>query len=363
VKSRQRLLAALRHEPVDRLPWTALITDYYLRSLPASMGLTSPSDVLRFVGADIMDIGWTGLVATGWSAMRLTTPGVQRTEEIGGDVITTTLVTPIGTLTEQRRPVPLARTTFTTKFLIESAEDCETMRYVWEHREYEPAYGPLQEQLDDLGEDGVLAYWAPRSPLPRFLEEMAGVEKGLLLLYDHPEVTGDLLRTIHESNKEAYQILAESPAEFIVSVEDTSTTIVSPRLFEEYVVPFLDDYSAILHQEGKIHGAHMCGHLRDLLPLIGQLDLDGIESLTPFPTGDTDLAQAKTALEGKFIIGGLDAPSVKVKTAQEIKQWVRDILSRLPTREGIVLEVTDDVSYGTPLENLRAIGEAIEEYG
>ena len=107
----------------------------------------------------------------------------------------------------------------------------------------------------------------------------------------------------------------------------------------------------------------MCGHLSALLGLISQLDLDGIESLTPSPTGDTDLADAKAVLEDKFIIGGLDAPSVKRKTAQEIRNWVKDILSRLPTREGIVLQVSDDVSYGTPLENLRAIGEIVEKYG
>lgn len=363
MKSRQRLLAALRHEPVDRVPWTALITDYYLQSLPESLGLLTPNDILKYVGADILDIGWSGLLETGRSALKTRTPGVEIIKDRRGDIINTTLVTPIGSVSEQHREESIAATSFRTRFFIQNAKDCEIMRYMYEHRIYEPDYAPLQRQLDALGDDGVFAYWAPRSPLQMLLEELAGLETTVFLLADHLEVTENLLTAIHEANKVAYRLLAESPAEFIVSVEDTSTTMISPRLFEEYVMPFLNDYSAILHSRGKIHGAHMCGHLSALLGLINQLDLDGIESLTPFPTGDTDLAHAKAVLEDKFIIGGLDAPSVKRRTAQEIKNWVKDILSRLPTREGIVLEVTDDVSYGTPLENLRVIGEIVEEYG
>ena len=56
---------------------------------------------------------------------------------------------------------------------------------------------------------------------------------------------------------ELYQIVAESPFEFAIGVEDTSTTMISPRMFEKYVVPCLNDYAGILHSGNKIHGVHM----------------------------------------------------------------------------------------------------------
>jgi uroporphyrinogen-III decarboxylase len=274
------------------------------------------------------------------------------------------LVTPIGSLSQEDKQEPVAGTAFRTRFLIQDIEDCEIMQYIYEHRVYEPDYSELKRRIDDLGDDGLVAFFGLRSPLQMLLEELAGLETTIFLLNDYPDVVESLLKTIHEKNKEAYQILAGSPVELVISCEDTSTTMISPRIFEKYVVPFLNDYAGILHAANKIHGVHMCGHIKGLLGLIQQLDVDGLESVTPPPTGNVELAEAKSVLGDEFfIVGGLDAPSVKSKTVQEIKAWVRDLLLKVSVREGLILQVTDDVSAGTPLDNLKAVGQAIEEYG
>ncbi|MHB0859350.1 MAG: uroporphyrinogen decarboxylase family protein [Anaerolineae bacterium] len=363
MQSRERLLAALRHRPVDHIPWTGLITNFYLRSLPPALGLRSPKDVLQCVGADVLDIGFTDLRRSGPRGLCESMSGVERVQQLAGDLVTSTLATPVGSVTERSRVDPVTGTSRRTKYFVQSPQDCRVMQYVCEHTAYTPDYAPLQQVVDGLDGDGLLAYWAPRSPLPMLLEEWAGLEAGIFLLADHLESTEGLLHAIHERNQRAFGLLADSPAEFVVSVEDTSSTMISPKLFEAYVLPYLNDYAEILHRRGKIHGAHMCGHLSQLLPAIGRLQLDGIESVTPFPTGDTELPDAQRALAGKFVIGGLDAPSVLRKTPGEIRSWAKDILAQLPSREGVILEVADDVTYDTPLENLRAIGEAIEEYG
>lgn len=83
------------------------------------------------------------------------------------------------------------------------------MRYVYEHRRYQANYQPLRERLEALGDAGLLAYWAPRSPLQMLLEELAGLELTIFLLSDHRQEVESLLQAIHERNCEVYSILAE----------------------------------------------------------------------------------------------------------------------------------------------------------
>jgi uroporphyrinogen-III decarboxylase len=195
------------------------------------------------------------------------------------------------------------------------------------------------------------------------LEELAGLETGILLLNDYPEAVESLMNAIHAKNKEMCEIVAESPFEFVIGVENTSTTMMSPRMFEKYVVPCLNDYTEILHKRNKIHGFHMCGHLKGMVSGLRQLDADGLESVSPGPTGDLELHEAMSALADRlFIIGGLDAPTLQRQTPAEVVNWVKRVLMEVTSKEGLVLQVTDDVSPETPLENLKAVGQAVLAY-
>jgi len=359
MKSRERLLSALRHEGVDRLPWTALATGYYWRSLPNPLSeqLGNLVSLLKYVGADILDLCFDAPAI-------VIDPRVEVIKETNGRAVETTLQTPIGLLREVRQSEPEAGTAFRTEFLIGDIEDCGIMEYIYRQREFAPDFQRAQKRVDSLGDDGLVAYFGTRSPLPMFLENLAGLETGILLLNDYPEAVESLLDAIHVKNMELYQIVAESPFEFAIGVEDTSTTMISPRMFEKYVSPCLNDYAKILHSGNKIHGVHMCGHLKGLLKHLRELEVDGLESVTPPPTGNLELPEAMRALGDKlFIIGGLDAPSFRQQSPKEVNEWMRRLLSQIPSQEGLILEVTDDVSPNTPLENLKAVGQTILAYG
>ena len=85
-----------------------------------------------------------------------------------------------------------------------------------------------------------------------------------------------------------------------------------------------------------------------------------MESVTPPPTGNLELSEAMDALGDRlFIIGGLDAPSIQHQSPEEVTQSVKRLLSEIPSQKGLILQVTDDVSPHTPLENLKAVGQAI----
>ncbi|MBQ8952571.1 MAG: hypothetical protein IJ048_00515 [Clostridia bacterium] len=52
---RERITAALRRQEVDRLPWSPLIDDYFVRSLPEQGLHMDLLEVLRYLRCDIME--------------------------------------------------------------------------------------------------------------------------------------------------------------------------------------------------------------------------------------------------------------------------------------------------------------------
>jgi hypothetical protein len=359
MKSHDRLLSALKFDKTDRVPWTALVTEYYLNSLPESLKLYNSFDLLKRVGADPVELSnWQ---MDDWGK-RIVGTDFRVIVERQGLFTRTSIETPLGTVSQTDKRESAAGTTFRTEHFIKTAKDCEIMQCIYENLVDSPDVGGLKRHSDGLGDEGLLLYFAIRSPLQMLLEELCGVEHTLMLLFDEPQFVESLLRSIHKKNMEMYRIAVEkTPIEVAISIEDTSTTIISPAIFEKHIVPYINDYAKIVHEKNIIFGAHMCGWIKDLLPLIKQTDLDGIESVTPPPLGNTELRYAREILGDEFfLIGGLSAPFVKDSSPDEVKKAVKRLLTEFRGEQGFVIEVTDDVSAGTPIENLRAISEAID---
>ena len=61
MNSRERLLTAFNHKIPDRIPWSGLITDYFINSYKNKYGEINPADFLKEVGADV--VNWVGMKA------------------------------------------------------------------------------------------------------------------------------------------------------------------------------------------------------------------------------------------------------------------------------------------------------------
>jgi len=92
--------------------------------------------------------------------------------------------------------------------------------------------------------------------------------------------------------EEICYIVAESPAEIIKVGDNTDSMLISPKLFEDYCLPYFQKYSRILHFKGKIVMSHMDGRLKILKDLISKTGLDMIEAFTP-PGGDLPISEAR----------------------------------------------------------------------
>ncbi len=370
--SRERLLAVLRHQEPDRIPWAPLIDGYFTNSLLEKNMKMNVVEALRYIGADIMERHVPTFTSLIHGIARFTSGPVSQgnikiTIERGkktGEVVRT-FEMPTGSLRERfifTKDSPFIP--FPTEYKIKKREDLKVYKYLVENLEYEPYFNEFQKEADCIGEDGLATTSSPCTPLLHLLQIDMGLEKFYYYLSDYPKEMEELMSIMHERGKEVYRIIAESPAEVVIDHENTSTTLHSPKMYERYCLRQLNEYADILHKKNKIFLIHRCGKLQNLMNLIDRGKDDGTIDVTPFPTGDLNIGEAvKVWGKNKVVMGGIDPIAFTGLSPEEIKEYVKKLLKEVSPGDNFILGSADATPYGTPIENLKAITEVIEECG
>ena len=360
---KERILAALRMQPVDRIPWVPLIVPYTIAGFPKDAP-HRVAEAQRYVGCDI----WTQAVA---DRIGLWFPNVtSKIKKIryfeDGDVISG-YETPLGTILERHRSGIGGSMNAPVKHLLKTPKDLVVYKYVLENSflfvaDYTDHY-EWESKL--VGDDGVITDVSiGLTPHQMFINFLAGVEGTYELYADEPDLFDEVMGIMHRQN--LYQIketVKKSKADVFISSENTSWTIMSPAIFEKYCAGQLNEYADILHENGKLHVVHMCGKLSCLTSLISTCRFDCIADIAPSPTGDTELWEIAEAVPGKAVKGGIGCDAFISDDPRVCYDKAIECLEKTRGRPGILLGSGDSVPNGTSLENLRAVTKAVEVAG
>lgn len=350
---RERILSALHYQPVDRLPWSPLVDNYFISSLPSQGIYMQIIEAMRYIGCDIME-----RIPEAPSRYRDIT---LRTEECNG-ITRLYYDTPVGSIYQESRNS--GNTNFIYKHLIQKPEDIKIYQYVVEHMEHVVDVDGFKARDAYIGEDGIAVPTGFASPIEQLFEVVSTIEDTVYLMSDYPEEMEELLAVMHQSNIQYYKMLAEHPSEVVFNYEDTSSTFLSPSLYRNYCAPMINDYARILHGAGKTFITHMCGKLSAFSEMIGAGEQDGIDSVCPPSTGDLYPWDAREQWgDRKVIIGGLDPSALAGMSVEQSVEAVREIMDRMPNLQGFILSTGDAVAYGTPIGNLKAITDYLNEKG
>jgi len=378
-------MRALRHEAVDRMPWTPLIDGYFLSSCPE---YPNQVDVLRAAGADVMarHVPTFGLktaprgvlaIPLGFRGDKVAYLGNEYNETVvdGGGVeihieerhgnILQRYTTPVGTIeAESTRTPDSPFIPFPRRHLIKTVDDIAAYRCVREHQEFVPAYDQFTGEDVYIGDSGIATASGPTSPFHELLEIVIGIENFYYLMMDHEDEVVALMDLMHRKNLEAYKVIAESPAKVVIDYENTSTTTTSPDFFAQYGAKHINDYAAIMRESGKIFLTHMCGKLRSLESPLRSCEMDGIVDIAPPPTGDVPLADAKSMWGAeKVVMGGIDATAFVKLSPDELYDYAADVIKSVSGQTGVFLGSADATPIRTTVENLAAVTRAVDDFG
>ena len=302
---RERIMAALKRQPVDQIPFVPLIEPFTLMDMPdeirgdsSALSRYEPGNIIRASRALEVDLMVRNVPAStrlGRSAPNLDILGafdapVEAKADFKDGVLTETLTTPVGSIygtwqfTDKVGGIPHA-----VKRAVTDSETMKIFHYAVDHLNQEPLQPrpePFLAAEAEIGDDGIATASMPMSPLMYLIMMAWGLESTYYLLQDHPEEVEDILAKLHVSLKRLAVVLAEGPARVIVLYENTSSTLLSPNVFRRYCLPYLNEYAEILNSAGKTFLVHMCGKLNAMTRDIETGLFNGIVDIPPPPTGD-----------------------------------------------------------------------------
>jgi uroporphyrinogen-III decarboxylase len=119
----------------------------------------------------------------------------------------------------------------------------------------------------------------------------------------------ELLKIIHRRKKTYIESMQGARYDILeMGGGDASTTVISPRIFEQFVAPYDADLTEAAHRVGQRIAYHTCGGMMPILEMVAAMKVDAMETFTPPAMGgDVDLAAAKRRIGDKVcMIGGFD---------------------------------------------------------
>jgi uroporphyrinogen decarboxylase len=138
---------------------------------------------------------------------------------------------------------------------------------------------------------------------------LVGTQRLIMETYDDPRWVHELLKIIQGRKKVYTQSLAGARYDVLEhGGGDASTSVISPRIFDEFVAPYDAELIELAHAAGQRVVYHTCGGMMPILERIAAMKPDAMETFTPRGMGgDVDLARAKARIGDKVcLIGGFD---------------------------------------------------------
>lgn len=354
---KERWLAAMALQPVDRLPfWPKLDAAYTLHREAPFRGL-SLAQLHEWVGSDQHEgVG---------SALRevRTSTGVAETRTAGER--RTVFRTPYGELLRVDRFDPISQSWHPMCFPVRTVADLKAMAAWYADCRPELDREALQQARQrhrEIGAAALVTTGLGQSPLMHWVEWLAGIENAHYLLHDHRDEVLALFTEMHRVLLRRAEILAEHhPADAFYMVENTSTTLISAEQYRTVNLPQVMSYARVMRVAGRHLLLHMCGHLKAILPDLAGLPCSGFEAFTAPALGDTTLLDGRSTCPDKCLIGGTQAPDW-VQPADVIIAALQRSLDELPHHRGIVVTSAGVMPPRCPPEVIGAVRDWVVAY-
>ena len=138
---------------------------------------------------------------------------------------------------------------------------------------------------------------------------LVGVERLIMESYDDPAWVHELLEILFQRKKTFVESLAGADYDILeLGGGSASSTVISPRLFDEFVAPYDSRLIDLAHGSGQRISYHTCGGMMPILEKIAAMGPNAMETFTPPGMGgDADLAEARRRIQQDIcMIGGFD---------------------------------------------------------
>ena len=371
MNGRQRVIAALRHEPVDRIPYGEFAVDY--DTVSAVLG----RDTFVRNKADSMIALWEGRRAEVAQSWREDFIEFYRKMDcfdiLNVCAMATGLLPPKDYQPEAPRKVDgetwedregrVYKSSAMTHD-IACVHDPVAASRVWTVEEFagaplpEPSDPSVYEVVDALieafrgerflcGHGGEEAGWSL----------LGGMERGLMAFIEQPDVVKAAIAShVRAGNaKDAWAVRdGQDGVIWGADFAYKAGPMISPAMWHEFCFPAYKERTEHLHARGQYVLKHACGNNLPLLDDFVAAGFDAYQSLQA--TAGVHLAELKPTVGRRLCLwGGMPLEVLQGGTPEEVRVEVRKALETGAPGSGFIFGTSHSVAVGTPTGNFMAM--------
>ncbi len=367
---KERLMATVRHEEPDRVPICPRILFEWV-----DPDRSHRLEELYSPAIDPMDIPGTptpNYILTYPDEYDLPEVRVEqkRYQEDEYNVVERTFHTPAGALSDRTKIPPGGReygmspNPIKTEFLVKGQSDLAALRYVLP--EIRTEYAHARARMEEIGDRGVVMVNI-YSELCHQAGDARDMQDIMVDYYVDRPFFDELLGMFQERTMAETRAALEGGVEWIFmnSYYNSLSAGWSPAIFEEVFVPNIIEVVDLAHGCGAHVDYYDDGVLDESMELIANCGVDVLETCTPPPVGDFDLADAKARVGAKTTLKGyVDLLYVVLRgTPELVDRTVAEAMEIGKPGGGFIIGSSDSFREGTPPENMHAYFKACLKYG
>ncbi|MCL2405334.1 MAG: hypothetical protein FWC92_07285 [Defluviitaleaceae bacterium] len=369
--TRERVLTILKGKKPDRIPWLADLS--YLATYLNDEKIMPDKYLMPDHEAGLhklhRDHG-VGFYLQGYFPYRTSYSGdIKFTEEStksGPDTTSmTTVSTPFGKMQAVWEYVYSTHSWGPKEFMIKDVSDLKKLRYMYEHMHFEPDYGLANRRVEEVGDNGIVLCYIPKSPIMELIALQAGIETVSYMAVDDEDELNETLAVMEKKFDEACEIVLAAPGDCFMSPDNLSSEVIGVSLYNRYAKAYHQKWCKRFKDVGKYSFVHLDGTIKPLITELCDAGFDVIEAVTPAPVGSVPFEDIRALMNDTAIIwggipGGFFHPSVD---DESFDLFVIDLLHKMKTDGRCVLGVADQVVPHSTLKRVARVEELVEQYG
>ncbi|MHA1997385.1 MAG: hypothetical protein ACTSU9_04645 [Promethearchaeota archaeon] len=273
------------------------------------------------------------------------------------------IITPFGVLTESRR----FGSSYPDERILKKREDFKAVLYYIENKCVKCSFNEsMWEIFHDVNEGRcvtVASAW--RSPYNKCIVELAGTMRTMILMKRYTNDFDEFCNELERINFEIIMpTIMKSDVKYFSQGDNVDCMNNPPPVYKKYQQPYFERIAKECRKAGKFSFAHYDGHLKDILPFLGEdfYPFDGIEAPTILPQGDVSLDELKDALgEGIIVLDGITSTLfTKYYSDNDFVKHVNAVLEAF--YPNIVLGVSDEVPPNGLFNRMKMVEKIVEKF-
>ena len=385
------MLAVLRGEAVDRVPWVPRLDLWHKANRRAE---TLPA---RFAGASLMEmtdeLGWgchavipdfqdlrgpeddadraLGIYNLHCMPYRTVLERVTRTIRKDGDRTRVEYRTPVGTLrTETVHDESMRAAGITiahvSRYPFTGPADYEPLRWLFEHARVEANYDGYQAHAEAVGERGFAVAYVSSAASPMHLvqRELMPMATFFYEMHDRPDELARLAGSVAAYWRQVLDVSAGCPAEVLLLGANYDASLQYPPFFAEHLTPWLRRFADRLHERGKFLLTHTDGENDGLLGEYLAAGIDVADSICPAPMTRLTLADVREAFGGRItIMGGVPSVALLPEAMDEadFESFCDDLFAQVGDGRKLILGIYDTTPPAADFSRIERLAERVEQ--